>query len=155
MKKNIIDVLEERGFIEALTSDDLRAIADKPLKVYCGFDPSSDSLHLGNMVPIMGLAWFQRYGHTPVAIVGGATGMIGDPSGRNSERNLLDAETIERNLAGIRKNLETILDAKDATTKPEFFNNYDWFEQFSFIDFLREIGKYFRVGVMLSKDSVR
>ncbi|MGZ3633189.1 MAG: tyrosine--tRNA ligase [Parachlamydiaceae bacterium] len=153
--KNVIDILEERGFIEALTSEEIRKLSEKPLKVYCGFDPSSDSLHLGNMVAIMGLAWFQRCGHTPVAIVGGATGMIGDPSGKSVERQLLDSATIDRNLQGIKKNLEKILNQRDANTKPLFLNNYDWFKKFSFIDFLREVGKYFRVGVMLAKDSVK
>lgn len=152
--RNIIEVLEERGFIESLTSEELRALSQKPLKVYCGFDPSSDSLHLGNMVAIMGLAWFQKCGHTPVALVGGATGMIGDPSGKSAERQLLDSQTIDKNLAGIRENLERILNA-DAANKPLFVNNYDWFKNFSFIDFLRDVGKYFRVGTMLAKDSVR
>jgi tyrosyl-tRNA synthetase len=153
--RNVIDLLEERGFIEALTNEELRALANNPLKVYCGFDPSSDSLHIGNMVAIMGLAWFQRCGHTPVAIVGGATGMIGDPSGKSQERQFLDSETIEKNLVGIRRDLEVILNSKDAHTKPLFLNNYDWFKQFSVIDFLRDVGKHFRVGVMLAKDSVR
>ncbi len=161
--KNIITLLEERGFIEALTSEELRSLCEKPLKVYCGFDPSSDSLHLGNMVAIMGLAWFQRCGHTPVAIVGGATGMIGDPSGKSSERQLLDSATIDKNLEGIRQNLETILYANEKSfasesqspSPPLILNNYDWFKDFPFIDFLRDVGKYFRVSVMLAKDSVR
>lgn len=153
---NIIDLLKERGFIEAMTSEDLRKFTEKPVKVYCGFDPTSDSLHVGNMVAIMGLAWFQRCGHTPVAIVGGATGMIGDPSGKSAERQLLDQATIERNLIGIKKNLEAVLKANTTKTQePLFLNNYDWFKQFSLIDFLREFGKYFRVGTMLAKDSVK
>lgn len=155
MKRNVIEVLEERGFIEAITNEDLRKQAENPLKIYCGFDPSGESLHLGNMVAMMGLAWFQRCGHTPVALVGGATGMIGDPSGKSSERQLLDEETIQKNLKGIRANLECLLDTKDAGTKPIFVNNYDWFKDFALIDFLRDVGKYFRVGVMLAKDSVR
>lgn len=153
--QNIIDLLEERGFVEALTNEELRKQAESPLKVYCGFDPSSDSLHVGNMVAIMGLAWFQRCGHTPVALVGGATGMIGDPSGKSSERLLLDEETIRKNLIGIRANLECVLGNQAVGNKPLYVNNYDWFKDFSFIDFLRDVGKHFRVGVMLSKDSVR
>lgn len=152
---NIIDILQERGFIEAMTSEELREISQKPLKVYCGFDPTSDSLHIGNMVAIMGLAWFQRCGHTPVAIVGGATGMIGDPSGKSAERQLLDAETIQRNLQGIRKNIEGILSSEPSSVHPVILNNYDWFRTFSFIDFLRDVGKHFRIGPMLAKDSVR
>lgn len=146
---NVIQILKERGFIESMTSEELVAIADKPLKVYCGFDPTGDSLHLGNMVAIMGLAWFERCGHTAVAIVGGATGLIGDPSGKSSERQLLDEATIDRNLSGIRRDLEKIL------KKPLLLNNYDWFKEFSWITFLREVGKYFRIGTMLAKESVK
>ena len=102
---NVIDVLTERGFIEAITHDDVRQLVEKPTRVYCGFDPTADSLHLGNLVAIMGLAWFQRFGHTPVAIVGGATGMIGDPSGKAAARQLLDEKTIEIKSKGIKKNL--------------------------------------------------
>lgn len=153
--KNVIDILTERGFIEAITSDELREMANKPLTVYCGFDPTGDSLHVGHLVPIIGLAWFQKCGHTPVAIVGGATGMIGDPSGKSSERNLLDEATIQTNVQGIKKNLEAVLDFNHPTHKPLLLNNFDWFKHFSFIDFLRDVGKNFRVGIMLAKDSVK
>jgi tyrosyl-tRNA synthetase len=152
---NVIDVLKERGFIDALTSEELRPLADQPLKVYCGFDPTSDSLHLGSLVPIIGLAWWQRYGHTPVAIVGGATGMIGDPAGKLSERPMLDEATLQRNLQGIRSNLEAILDPNHPTAKPVILNNYDWFKGMSATDFLRNVGKFFRIGTMLGKESVR
>ncbi|MBA3816402.1 MAG: tyrosine--tRNA ligase [Parachlamydiaceae bacterium] len=152
---NVIDVLKERGFIDAMTSEDLREMAQKPLKVYCGFDPTSDSLHVGNLVPMIGLAWFQRFGHTPVAIVGGATGMIGDPSGKGSERQLLDEETIAKNLTGISSNLQTVLDFTSSNNPAILLNNLDWFKSFSFINFLRDIGKYFRVGPMLAKESVK
>lgn len=152
---NVIEVLKARGFIDAMTSEELSGMAEKPLKVYCGFDPTSDSLHVGNLVAIMGLAWFQRYGHTPVVIVGGATGMIGDPSGKSSERQLLDNETIQTNMKGIRKNLEAVLSYGNGKNPPIFLNNYDWFKNFSFIDFLRDVGKSFRMGPMLAKDSVR
>lgn len=153
--RNVIEIMQERGFIDGMTSEDLREMTKNPIKVYCGFDPTSDSLHIGNMVAIMGLAWFQRCGHTPVAIVGGATGMIGDPSGKSSERQLLDSETIEKNLIGIRKNLETILDFTEGAQKAIILNNYDWFKKFSFIDFLRDVGKNFRLGPMLAKESVK
>src|ERR1700738_5350617 len=102
---NVIDVLKERGFIEAVTSEDVRQLTQSSTRIYCGFDPTADSLHLGNLVAIMGLAWFQRFGHTPVAIVGGATGMIGDPSGKSQERQLLDAEAVLHNAKGIHANL--------------------------------------------------
>lgn len=152
---NVIEILSERGFIDAMTSEDLPEMAKKPFKVYCGFDPTGDSLHIGHMVALMGLAWFQRYGHTPYAIVGGATGMIGDPSGKATERQLLDETTLAHNVAGIRKNLEALLDFNLKDNPPSILNNLDWFKQFSFIGFLRDIGKYFRVGPMLAKDSVK
>lgn len=153
--RNLIETLTERGFIDALTSDDIKEIIKNPVKVYCGFDPTADSLHLGNMVGIMGLAWFQRFGHQPVIILGGATGMIGDPSGKTSERQLLDDETVQKNLIGIRKNFENILDFSNSKTTPLFLNNYDWFKHFSFVSFLRDVGKYFRMGPMLAKESVK
>lgn len=152
---NVIDVLKERGFIEALTSEEIRQLTEQPIRVYCGFDPTADSLHLGNLIAIMGLAWFQRFGHTPVAIVGGATGMIGDPAGKSSARQLLDEKSIETNLKGIRKNLETILNFQHPSAKPIILNNFDWYKDFSIIPFLRDVGSLFRIGPMLSKDSVR
>lgn len=152
---NVIEILQERGFIDSMTSEELRTIANRPFKVYCGFDPTSDSLHIGHMVPLIGLAWFQRFGHTPVAIVGGATGIIGDPSGKSTERSLLSEEAIASNLEGIRKNLSTILDFSSKTASPLILNNFDWFKEFSFIDFLRDVGKYFRIGPMLAKESVK
>lgn len=155
MPTNVITVLEERGFIDAMTSEDLRKLVEKPIKVYCGFDPTGDSLHLGNFIAIMGLAWFQKFGHSPIAIVGGATGLIGDPSGKSSERQMLDEATIEKNLTGIKKNLEAILDFNHPTAKAAILNNFDWFKSFSFITFLRDVGKNFRLGTMLAKDSVK
>lgn len=149
--KNVIETLKERGFIEAATSEDLKEKCTSPLRVYCGFDPTSDSLHLGNMVGIMGLAWFQKCGHTPVVVLGGATGMIGDPSGKSHERNLLDEATLQKNIAGISKNFQRILDPSNVL----FFNNYDWFKSFSMLEFLRDVGKHFRIGQMLGKESVR
>jgi len=112
LQKNIIDILSERGFIDAITDEALRNAANSPLKVYSGFDPTADSLHLGSMVPLMGLAWFQRCGHTPVAIVGGATGMIGDPSGKSAERQLLDEPAIKKNIVGVTKNILSVLTDK-------------------------------------------
>lgn len=150
--KNVIDILKDRGFIDAISSDDIQKMVENPIKVYCGFDPTADSLHLGNFVAIMGLAWFQRCGHTPVVIVGGATGMVGDPSGKSTERQLLSEEVIAGNLKGIEKNLRSIL---KVGPEPLFFNNYDWYKNFSFLGFLRDVGKYFRVGTMLAKDSVK
>jgi tyrosyl-tRNA synthetase len=152
---NVIEVLQERGFIEALTNDEIKELTKKPIKVYCGFDPTGDSLHLGNMVAIMGLAWFQKFGHTPFPVIGGGTGMIGDPSGKSKERNLLDEESLKKNIVGIRKNLEAILDFSDTQAKPVLLNNFDWLKNFTMIDFLRDVGKFFRLGPMLAKESVR
>lgn len=151
----VIEVLNERGFIDAMTSEELTGMAQKPFKVYCGFDPTGDSLHIGHMVALMGLAWFQRFGHTPFALVGGATGMIGDPSGKSTERQLLDEGTIANNVAGIRQNLSALLDFNSPDNPPVIVNNLDWFKEFSLIDFLRDVAKQFRLGPMLAKDSVK
>lgn len=152
---NVIDVLQERGFLEAVTAGELRSRCERPVKVYCGFDPTSDSLHLGSLVPLLGLAWFQRFGHTPVAILGGATGLIGDPGGRSGERPLLDPAVAARNAEGIRKNMEQLLDFRHPSAPATVLNNYDWYKNFSVLDFLRDVGRYFRVGPMLAKESVR
>lgn len=152
---NIIDCLSERGLIEKATSDELKVICTKPIKLYIGFDPTADSLHLGNLVGIMVLRWFQKYGHTPVVVLGGATGRIGDPSGKSTERVLLDAATIDSNITRIRTNFERVLDFNDPKTRPILVNNDSWFSKYSFIDFLRDIGKHFRVNVMLTKEMVK
>jgi tyrosyl-tRNA synthetase len=152
----IVDILRERGLVEAMTSPDLpRVLAQGSKTVYAGFDPSSDSLQVGNLATIMALTHFQRCGHRVVALVGGATGRIGDPSGKTGERQLLDPETVERHLVGIRENLSRFLDFDHPTAPAKILNNYAWFEHFTFIDFLREIGKRFRVGAMLGRESVR
>lgn len=151
--KNVIEVLKERGFIDTLSSEELLKLVERPVKVYAGFDPTADSLHLGNLVAIMGLAWFQRFGHTPVAIVGGATAMIGDPGGKSSERPLLSEAAIDHNLKGIRKNLEAIL--HQGPVEPILLNNSSWLKDFPFLQFLRDVGKHFRVGPMLAKESVK
>lgn len=148
--KNVLSILQERGFIENITSENLKELTERPLSLYAGFDPTADSLHLGNLVAIVLLGWFSRCGHKPIAIVGGATGMIGDPSGKSIERNLLDEASIEKNLLGIRHSLQSVL-----SSEVTILNNFDWFKKFSYIEFLREIGKHFRMGTMLAKDSVR
>lgn len=147
---NVLDILQERGLMEGGTSiEETRQALAQPTAIYCGFDPTADSLHLGSLVPLIGLKWFEKSGHRPIAIVGGATGMIGDPSGKAKERQLLDEKTISSNLAGIQKNIEKFLDS------PLILNNLDWFRHFSCISFLRDVGKMFRMGPMLSKESVR
>jgi len=147
--KNVIQCLQERGFIDAVTSPELEKLAAKPLKVYVGFDPTAESLHLGNLVGIMGLAWMQKFGHTPYVILGGATGLIGDPSGKSTERPLLSPEVLEHNVRCLHTFFDKIL------SRPIVLNNYDWLSKFSFIEFLRDVGKQFRMGPMLAKEMVR
>ena len=146
---NIIECLEERGLIEAMTSEELKKLCEKPLRLYIGFDPTADSLHLGSLVGIVLLRWFEKFGHTPVVVLGGATGRIGDPSGKSTERPLLDIPAIQANVKRIRRHFEHILE------KPIIVNNDDWFATFPLVDFLRDVGKHFRVNVMLTKESVK
>ena len=155
--KSVLDHLEERGLLDAVSSNDLKKQLSegKKIRVYCGFDPTADSLHVGNLVALQGLKWFQKFGHIPYAIIGGATGLIGDPSGRSIERPDLSEAEIEINLAGIRKNVEKVLRAEGDEPQAVVLNNYDWFKNFGYIGFLRDIGKYFRMGVMLSKEAVK
>jgi tyrosyl-tRNA synthetase len=153
--QNVVQMLRERGLLEDMTSPDLEKRVEQPLVVYAGFDPTSESLQAGNYAAIMVLAHFQRCGHRVIALVGGATGMIGDPSGKSSERNLLSPEQVDRNLKGIRENLSRFLDFNHPTFPARIVNNGDWFAPFTFVDFLREVGKHFRMGQMLSKESVK
>jgi len=152
--KNVIDTLVERGFIDQMTHEELRSRVNLPIKAYVGFDPTADSLHLGNLVGIMGLAWFQKFGHTPFAILGGATGLIGDPSGKSAERNLLDQETLAHNVSCLEKFFKKILNFPNGP-RPVILNNNDWLGAFSLVDFLRDVGKHFRIGPMMAKEMVR
>ena len=152
---NVVSVLESRGLFEAMTSPDLVKLVDSPTAVYAGFDPTSSSLQLGNFVTIMGLAHFQRCGHRVVALAGGATGMIGDPSGKANERALLSAEQVQQNLAGIQENLSRFLDFDHPTAPAKIVNNNDWISRFSYVEFLRDVGKHFRISAMLGKETVR
>jgi len=122
---------------------------------YIGFDPTADSLHIGSLVQIMILVHFQRAGHKPFALVGGATGMVGDPSGKSAERNLLDVETLNRNVEGVRKQLERFLDFNSGENSAEMVNNFEWFKDLSFLDFIRDVGKHISVNYMMAKDSVK
>jgi tyrosyl-tRNA synthetase len=146
---NVIEFLEKRGFVDNITSDELKERAQKPLKAYIGFDPTADSLHLGNLVGIVALSWLEKFGHTPVVLLGGATGKIGDPSGKSAERPLLTHEVLQENVEGIRKQFHRFL------KNPVILNNDDWLTHYGLIAFLRDVGKHFRVGPMLGKDSVR
>ena len=151
-----LDELEWRGILHA-TTPGLRARLEtnRPIAGYNGFDPTADSLHVGHLIPIFGMVRFQRHGGKPIALVGGGTGMIGDPSGRSSERNLLDLETLAHNVAAIRGQLEHFLDFAPGPTQAEMANNLDWLGSLSLIDYLRDTGKHFTIPYMLAKDSVQ
>ena len=152
----LLPELEWRGMLQATTPGlEPRLASGRPILGYNGFDPSGPSLHIGSLVPIFGLLHLQRHGGTPVALVGGATGMIGDPSGRSSERNLLDRETIEANVASIRGQLERFLDFSPGTGGARLVNNLDWLGQTGLLEFLRDTGKHFTIPYMLAKDSVQ
>lgn len=131
------------------------ALNKKVSSGYIGFDPTADSLHVGHLVQIMTLVHFQRAGHKPFALVGGATGMVGDPSGKSQERNLLDADTLNHNVACVKAQLEKFLDFQAGANSAEMVNNYDWFQGMSFLDFIRDIGKHISVNYMMAKDSVK
>jgi tyrosyl-tRNA synthetase len=154
--KNLIEELQWRGLVHDIMPGTEEQLLKEPTAVYIGFDPTSDSLHIGSLVPIILLKHIRNYGHRPIALVGGATGMIGDPSGKSNERNLLDEATLNYNVDGIKGVLSKFLDfeAKDATA-PVLVNNYDWMKNFSFIDFAREVGKRITVNYMMAKDSVK
>jgi len=154
--KNFIPELQERGLLQDMIPGTDEQLAKEMTSGYVGFDPTADSLHIGSMLPIILLMHMQRAGHKPYALIGGATGMIGDPTGKSAERNLLDQETLNKNIAGIRKQLEHFLDFDAAKpNKAELINNYDWLKDFTFLDFIRDVGKHITVNYMLSKDSVQ
>jgi tyrosyl-tRNA synthetase len=152
----LLDDLHWRGLIHQTTDDAGLAkwLEGKPRTVYAGFDPSADSLHVGHLMGLLMLRRFQVAGHKPVAVVGGATGMIGDPSGKSEERNLLSVEQLEKNVKGIEEQLRKLLDF-DGQSAALLLNNFDWIRGFSYLEFLRDVGKHFPVNVMLAKDSVK
>ncbi len=154
--KNLVEELRWRGLIHDMMPGTEEQLLKEATAAYIGFDPTSDSLHIGSLVPIILLMHLRNFGHQPVALVGGATGMIGDPSGKSNERNLLDEATLNHNVEGIKKVLSRFLDfdATDAT-KPILVNNYDWMKDFSFINFARDVGKRITVNYMMAKDSVK
>ena len=154
--KNFVEELKWRGMIQDIMPGTEEKLMQGPAAAYVGIDPTADSLHIGHLVSVMILKHFQACGHKPIALVGGATGMIGDPSMKSAERNLLDEETLNHNVACIKAQLGRFLDFEsDAPNKAELVNNYDWMKDYSFINFIRDIGKHITVNYMMAKDSVK
>lgn len=151
---NFIEELSWRGLIQDQTPGIEDLLKKGPQSAYAGFDPTADSLHVGNLVPVMLLVHFQRAGNKPLALVGGATGLVGDPSGKKAERNLMDPDQLNHNLSCIQKQLEKFLNF-EGPQGAEIVNNYDWFKDFSFLEFIRDVGKHITVNYMMSKDSVQ
>lgn len=155
MNSNFIEELKWRGVLHDMMPGTEELLAKGVTTGYIGFDPTADSLHVGSLAQIMTLLRFQLAGHKPLALVGGATGMVGDPSGKSAERNLLDNDTLNKNIEGIKKQLSQFLDFNCGATSAELVNNYDWFKNFSFLDFIRDAGKHITVNYMMAKDSVK
>lgn len=153
---DLIAELRWRNLIQDIMPGTEEQLKKEMTSAYIGFDPTADSLHIGSLVPIILLVHLQKAGHKPFALVGGATGMVGDPSGKSEERNLLDEKTLNKNLSGVQKQLEKFLDFDSAKPNAaEIVNNYDWFKNFSFLDFIRDVGKHITVNYMMAKDSVK
>ncbi len=153
---NFVEELKWRGMLHDIMPGTEEQLNKEITAAYVGFDPTADSLHIGSLAPIILLKRFQLSGHKPIALVGGATGMIGDPSGKSAERNLLDEETLDKNLNGIKKQLSKFIDFEtESANKAEMVNNYDWMKQQTFLSFIRDIGKHITVNYMMAKDSVK
>jgi tyrosyl-tRNA synthetase len=152
---NFVEELKWRGILHDIMPGTEELLKKETVSAYIGFDPTADSLHVGSLAQIMTLLRFQKAGHKPIALIGGATGMVGDPSGKSEERNLLDEEALNKNVAGIKKQLEKFLDFNAGNNGAELVNNYDWMKEFSFLSFIREVGKFLTVNYMMAKDSVK
>ena len=152
---NFVEELKWRGMIHDIMPGTEDQFEKEMTSAYIGFDPTADSLHIGSLVQIMILVHLQKCGHKPFALVGGATGMVGDPSGKSKERNLLDEKTLNHNLTSVQKQLEQFLDFDCGANSAEVVNNYDWFKEFNFLDFIRDVGKHMSVNYMMAKDSVK
>lgn len=155
MQHNFVEELRWRGMLHDMTPGTEDQLQDEPTVGYVGFDPTADSLHIGNLVPVMLLTHFQRSGHKPLVLVGGATGRVGDPSGKTKERQLLNTASIEHNLESQKKQLQRFLNFSDGDNKAEIVNNYDWFKDINFLDFIRDVGKHVSINYMMAKDSVK
>ena len=152
---NFVEELKWRGILHDIMPGTEELLKKETVSAYIGFDPTADSLHVGSLAQIMTLLRFQKAGHKPIALIGGATGMVGDPSGKSDERNLLDEEALNKNIAGIKKQLEKFLDFNAGPNGAELVNNYDWMKDFDFLTFIREVGKFITVSYMMAKDSVK
>ncbi|EPS58486.1 hypothetical protein M569_16327, partial [Genlisea aurea] len=152
---NVVEILQQRGLVESITADAGSLSNLSAVRVYCGFDPTAESLHLGNLVGLIVLSWFIRCGHSAVALIGGATGRVGDPSGKSVERPELDPLELDRNASSISATVSAILARVSPTPNFVVMNNYDWWKDFSLLEFLRDVGRFARVGTMMSKESVR
>ncbi len=152
---NFVEELKWRGMIHDIMPGTEEQLQKEVTTAYIGFDPTADSLHIGSLVQIMILVHLQRCGHKPIALMGGATGMVGDPSGKSKERNMLSEDVLQHNLQSVQKQMERFLDFDCGETSAEIVNNYDWFKGFSFLDFIREAGKHISINYMMAKDSVK
>ncbi len=155
MKTNFVEELRWRGLLQDIMPGTEELLEKEVISGYIGFDPTADSLHIGHLTQVFTLLRFQKAGHRPIALIGGATGMVGDPSGKSAERNLLDEETLSKNVAGLKTQLEKFLDFTNPTTGAVLVNNYDWMKDYSFLTFIRDIGKHLTVSYMMAKDSVK
>ena len=152
---NFVEEMKWRGMIHDIMPGTEEQLQKEMTSAYIGFDPTADSLHIGSLVQIMTLVHLQKAGHKPFALVGGATGMVGDPSGKSKERNLLSADILEMNLKGVKKQLSRFLDFDCGDNAAEIVNNYDWFKEINFLDFIRDVGKHIGINYMMAKDSVK
>lgn len=153
--KNFVEELRWRGMLHDIMPGTEEQLQKEPTGGYIGFDPTADSLHIGHLAQIMTLVHFQQCGHKPFALVGGATGMVGDPSGKSAERNLLSEEVLQHNVTCVKNQLEKFLDFGAGASGAEMVNNYDWFKDFRFLDFIRDVGKHITINYMMAKDSVK
>ncbi len=155
MKTDFVEELRWRGLLQDIMPGTEELLNKETVTGYIGFDPTADSLHIGHLTQIFTLLRFQKAGHKPIALIGGATGMVGDPSGKSAERNLLDEETLFKNVEGIKKELQRFLDFNDSANGAVLVNNYDWMKNYSFLTFIRDVGKHLTVSYMMAKDSVK
>ena len=152
---DLVKELKWRGMLHDLVPGTDNHFQNNMITAYIGFDPTADSLHIGSLVQIMTLVHLQKMGHKPIILIGGATGMVGDPSGKSKERNLLDEDTLNHNINAVKKQLEKFLDFNCGDNSAEIVNNFDWFKSYNFLNFIRDVGKYIPIGYMMTKDSVK